>query len=65
MSDMRIQLYRDLQEARGQQLDFKETVTVWAGTGVGMVKKSERAADIVQQVRSEARKRLQDASSWL
>ncbi|KAE8405663.1 hypothetical protein BDV37DRAFT_292886 [Aspergillus pseudonomiae] len=65
MSDMRIQLHRDLQDARGQQLDFKETVTVWAGTGVGMVKKSERAADMVEQVQSEARRRLQDASSWL
>ncbi|KAB8271902.1 hypothetical protein BDV30DRAFT_249807 [Aspergillus minisclerotigenes] len=65
MSDMRIQLYRDLQGTQGQQLDFKETITVWAGTGVGMVKKSDRAADIVEQVRCEARRRLQDASSWL
>ncbi|KAE8324319.1 hypothetical protein BDV39DRAFT_195205 [Aspergillus sergii] len=63
MSDMRIQLSRDLQGARGRELDFKEIVTVWAGTGVGMVKKSERAADIVEQVQSEAQRRLQDASS--
>ncbi|KAE8371578.1 inosine monophosphate dehydrogenase [Aspergillus bertholletiae] len=65
MSDMRVQLYRDLQELRGQQLDFKETATVWAGAGVGMVKKSEKAADIVEQVQSEAQRRLQAASSWL
>ncbi|KAE8341251.1 hypothetical protein BDV24DRAFT_163680 [Aspergillus arachidicola] len=63
MSDKRIQLSRDLQGARGRELDLKEIVTVWAGTGVGMVKKSERAADIVEQVQSEAQRRLRDASS--
>ncbi|KAB8233521.1 nitronate monooxygenase [Aspergillus alliaceus] len=35
MDSMRRRLYQDLHGAWGQRLEFKETVTVWAGTGVG------------------------------
>ncbi|KAF7592978.1 hypothetical protein BBP40_012214 [Aspergillus hancockii] len=62
MDEMRQRLYQDLY---GKQITFKETVSVWAGTGAGMVKRCEKAADIVEQVQMETRRRLQEVSSWL
>ncbi|EAQ82918.1 hypothetical protein CHGG_10736 [Chaetomium globosum CBS 148.51] len=52
--EARLALYRDLEGRTDQQVSAKDSMTIWAGTGVGMVNKVERAADIVCQVRTSA-----------
>ncbi|RSL57583.1 hypothetical protein CEP54_008204 [Fusarium duplospermum] len=44
---------------------IKDVMTVWAGTGVGMVKRLEKAGDITRAVREDAKKLLVGGSSWL
>ncbi|WKT53500.1 Nitronate monooxygenase [Fusarium oxysporum f. sp. vasinfectum] len=52
-----------IQEARlalstqngGEGSVVRDSYTIWAGTGVGMLKKKERAADIVKQIREETK----------
>ncbi|KAF5586263.1 nitronate monooxygenase [Fusarium pseudocircinatum] len=39
----------------GSQLVVKDFHTIWAGTGIGLLKKQEKASDIVYQIRQEAR----------
>ncbi|KAF4167621.1 hypothetical protein CNMCM6936_004678 [Aspergillus lentulus] len=46
-----------------EELDIKDSGSVWAGTGVGLVKKVEDAASIVNQVRLEAARRLENGTS--
>ncbi|SPO07469.1 related to FMN-dependent 2-nitropropane dioxygenase [Cephalotrichum gorgonifer] len=53
--EARRKLYQDL---RGQNVSPQDTMSIWAGTGVGMVKKVEKAADIVSQVRKAARETI-------
>ncbi|KAF2703769.1 inosine monophosphate dehydrogenase [Pleomassaria siparia CBS 279.74] len=43
---------------KGYAEDLKGRAAIWAGTGVGMVKKVESAKDIVEQTRKEAREIL-------
>ena len=45
-------------EAECQSVDPKDLSTMWAGTGVGMVKKMEPANEIVETIRTEARLRI-------
>ncbi|KAL6365958.1 hypothetical protein LRP88_00541 [Fusarium phalaenopsidis] len=47
------------------EVPIKDIMTVWAGTGVGMVKRLEKAGDITRAVREEAKKLLLGGSSWL
>ena len=55
------------QALSGEDLGWGETnrAAVWAGTGVGLVKKVEPAADIVEEIRTEARKALDAARARL
>lgn len=46
-------------KAELQKIDPKDLSTIWAGTGVGMVKRMEPADEIVKNIRTEARLRLQ------
>ncbi|KAJ5320359.1 hypothetical protein N7508_000642 [Penicillium antarcticum] len=46
-------------------LDTKDMGSIWAGTGVGLVKKQEKAAVIIDEVRGDARKYLKRASLCL
>ncbi|KAM0226715.1 hypothetical protein ACHAPO_012132 [Fusarium lateritium] len=39
----------------GNGFVVRDTSTIWAGTGVGMLKKKEKAADIVKQIREETK----------
>ncbi|KAF7177638.1 hypothetical protein CNMCM7691_005999 [Aspergillus felis] len=55
--------YLRLREGQDKGLDVKEAGSVWAGTGVGLVKKIEDAATIVCQVRLEAARRLENGIS--
>ncbi|KAL7796016.1 2-nitropropane dioxygenase [Trichoderma ceciliae] len=63
IDDVRTQLYRDSQRSQVEEVKMKDIACIWAGAGVGMVKRLERAADIVRQVQEDTRKRLHDASS--
>ncbi|KAL1596317.1 hypothetical protein SLS60_008962 [Paraconiothyrium brasiliense] len=44
-----------LEDHRGYSIGRKGRAAIWAGTGVGIVKEVEAAADIVENVRKEAR----------
>ncbi|GIC85973.1 nitronate monooxygenase [Aspergillus udagawae] len=55
--------YLRLMERQDKDLDVKEAGSVWAGTGVGLVKKIEDAATIICQVRLEAARRLENGIS--
>ncbi|RYC86295.1 hypothetical protein BFJ63_vAg10819 [Fusarium oxysporum f. sp. narcissi] len=52
-----------IQEARlalstqngGEGFVMRDSYTIWAGTGVGMLKKKEKAANIVKQIREETK----------
>ncbi|CAK7218414.1 hypothetical protein SBRCBS47491_003501 [Sporothrix bragantina] len=50
-----------LDESRSGDDDanFRDTNSVWVGAGVGLVKKVEKAGDIVERARNEAKQRLQ------
>ena len=45
--------------------DGKGRAAMWAGTGVGLVKKEQTAAEIVEEVRAGAQKALEDARARL
>lgn len=44
---------------------IKDLMAVWAGTGVGMIKRLEKAGDITRAVREDAKKLLLGGNSWL
>jgi nitronate monooxygenase len=46
-------------------LDTKDMGSIWAGTGVGLVKKQKKAGGIMEEVRGDARKYLERASLCL
>jgi nitronate monooxygenase len=46
-------------------LDTKDMGSIWAGTGVGLVKKQKKAGEIMEEVRGDARKYLERASLCL
>lgn len=45
-----------------ENLDIKDMGSIWAGTGVGLVKKQDTAANIIQEIREDTRKHLTRAS---
>ncbi|KAL1861057.1 hypothetical protein Plec18167_003659 [Paecilomyces lecythidis] len=53
--EVREQFNDMLREKQGWNLDAKDLPSVWAGTGVGMVKRTEKAGDIVKQVQLQSR----------
>ncbi|KAK1255396.1 hypothetical protein MKX08_009391 [Trichoderma sp. CBMAI-0020] len=63
MDSIRTQLYHDSRRSKTEQVNMRDIACIWAGAGVGLVKKLEPAADIVKQVQEDARTRLQDAKS--
>ncbi|RAH79103.1 inosine monophosphate dehydrogenase [Aspergillus japonicus CBS 114.51] len=56
---IRAELQRDLGRLRETEGAFADTKSLWAGSGVGLVKKVQKAAEIVEEVREDAKKRLQ------
>lgn len=65
IDDVREQLYRDSQRSQEEEEEVKmrDIACIWAGAGVGMVNKLERAADIVKQIHEDAKRRLHNAST--
>lgn len=63
MDSVRTQFYHDSRRAQTEQVNMRDVACIWAGAGVGLVKKLEPAADIIKQVQEDARTRLQDAKS--
>ncbi|KAJ5182681.1 hypothetical protein N7492_000297 [Penicillium capsulatum] len=60
MDEIRSRVYQKLfQKGASGNLDVKDVSSMWAGTGVGMVRKTQRAEAIVEEVRVGARQRLQ------
>ncbi|KAL4971393.1 2-nitropropane dioxygenase [Aspergillus desertorum] len=58
--EMRERLYWRISMARsGERLSARDTSSLWAGAGVGMVKEVETAGEIVARVRREAKDQLQ------
>ncbi|OJJ47389.1 hypothetical protein ASPZODRAFT_64710 [Penicilliopsis zonata CBS 506.65] len=54
MEEIRARLYaRASRGASGSR--YRDTGSLWAGTGVGLVKRVQKAGDIVEQVREQAR----------
>ncbi|KAK6384349.1 hypothetical protein LTS17_001912 [Exophiala oligosperma] len=64
MDQARRRLYDRDQLTASRSVKVKDVSTIWAGTGVGMVKRLESAADIVEQIQTDTRKRLRDLSRW-
>ncbi|CAG8095466.1 unnamed protein product [Penicillium salamii] len=48
-----------------ESLSIQDMGSIWAGTGVGMVKEQRKAADIVEEVRESTRKHLERATTSL
>lgn len=46
-----------------EDLDVQDMGSLWAGTGVGMIKRSENAADIVRSIQEDTKERLMKAAS--
>jgi nitronate monooxygenase len=62
IDEVRTRLYRDSQRSQ-VDVNMKDIACIWAGAGVGIVKRLEPAADIMRQVQEDARKRLRDVKS--
>ena len=59
---------RGLEERREQaqgKLDIKDSMNVWAGAGVGLLKKVEKATDIVREIQLDARRQLETGGALL
>ena len=63
--EIRARLYHNLYKAQTENVDFKDTSSLWAGAGVGMVKRIQRAGNIVEEVTSFAKQKLTDTSGYL
>ncbi|KAJ0426780.1 2-nitropropane dioxygenase [Aspergillus carlsbadensis] len=57
--EVRERLDQRIRDARDGEVAVRETSSLWAGAGVGMVREVEVAREIVVRVREEARERLQ------
>ncbi|UKZ91177.1 uncharacterized protein TrAFT101_006171 [Trichoderma asperellum] len=60
IESVRTQLYRDTERSQVEEVSMRDVACIWTGAGVGLLKKLEPAADIVNQVQEEARTRLHD-----
>ncbi|RJE24510.1 Oxidoreductase 2-nitropropane dioxygenase family [Aspergillus sclerotialis] len=63
--DIRARLYLNLYKAQTEHIPFKDTSSLWAGAGVGMLKRIEKARGIVEEVRSVAKQKLEHASVYI
>ncbi|RAL10141.1 nitronate monooxygenase [Aspergillus homomorphus CBS 101889] len=63
MEEVRAELLRDGDRLRETENGYRDTSSVWAGTGVGLMSKLEQAKDIVETVREDAKKRLRAGSA--
>ncbi|KAJ5096726.1 2-nitropropane dioxygenase precursor [Penicillium angulare] len=64
IDQMRVRLYNNIYKNQNEEVDAKDVSSFWAGSGVGMVKKLERAGDIVEDTRNDTRNRLANAGNW-
>ncbi|KAL2400404.1 hypothetical protein ABEF95_002136 [Exophiala dermatitidis] len=62
ISEVRKRLYERNRLASAGQVNIKDVATIWAGTGVGLVKRLEKAADIVKQMQTDTKRRLIELS---
>lgn len=60
MNDIRSHLH---ELSHSQEAPVMDAAALWAGSGIGMVKKMELAADIVKTVQSETRMNLLEATA--
>ncbi|KAI8712231.1 NMO domain-containing protein [Fusarium sp. LHS14.1] len=65
IEEVQSKLYDASAQLGSVEAPIKDVMTVWAGTGVGMVKRLEKAGDITRAVREDAKKLLLGGSSWL
>ncbi|UKZ65771.1 uncharacterized protein TrAtP1_006963, partial [Trichoderma atroviride] len=61
MDSIRTQFYHDSRRSQTEEVSMRDIACIWAGAGVGLVRKLEPAADIVKRVQEDARTRLHDA----
>ncbi|KAJ2979750.1 hypothetical protein NQ176_g3064 [Zarea fungicola] len=61
----RIQLHHYLRSRSLQDIPAKDMMSIWAGTGVGLVREIEKAADIVDGVRNSAQKTIMTLSKTM
>ncbi|KAH7174933.1 2-nitropropane dioxygenase [Fusarium flagelliforme] len=55
LQEARVGLANRSSGGMGSAFVVRDSYTIWAGTGVGMLKKREQAADIVKQIREETK----------
>ncbi|KAL4998956.1 2-nitropropane dioxygenase [Aspergillus recurvatus] len=60
IDEIRARLYVTASRAGSEDDSFRDASSLWAGTGVGLVKSIDKAGDIVEKVRKDARQRLRD-----
>ncbi|KAL4744923.1 hypothetical protein BDW72DRAFT_187639 [Aspergillus terricola var. indicus] len=60
IDEIRARLYVTASRVGSEDGSFRDVSSLWAGTGVGLVKSVEKAGDIVKTVREDARQRLRD-----
>ncbi|KAJ5690851.1 hypothetical protein N7462_005243 [Penicillium macrosclerotiorum] len=58
IQNIRLWLHAAMNGVNSEDLKTEDMGSVWAGTGVGMVKKMNSAADIVREVQEETRRRI-------
>ncbi|KAI4854451.1 hypothetical protein E4T44_00164 [Aureobasidium sp. EXF-8845] len=63
VDEVRRAFFESYRKAESQHVSPKDLSTIWAGTGVGMVKELESAENIVKSIRAGAQLRLQAMSS--
>lgn len=59
MEEIRSRIYQKMYSGPSGKMDLKDVSSIWAGAGVGMVKRTEAADSIVKEVRDIAKQRLQ------
>lgn len=59
IEDIRREIYRESRGLNDEKASIEDYTTIWAGTGVGMLKGLESASDITTRIRDETRKVLQ------
>ncbi|KAL4820359.1 2-nitropropane dioxygenase [Aspergillus spinulosporus] len=60
IDEIRAKLYATASRVGSEDGSFRDASSLWAGTGVGLVKSIEKAGDIVKTVREDARQCLRD-----
>ncbi|KAL4736268.1 2-nitropropane dioxygenase [Aspergillus similis] len=60
IDEIRARLYVVASRVGSEDGTFRDTSSLWAGTGVGLVKSIQKAGDIAETVREDAKQRLLD-----